>query len=196
MDYAAGVDLRARCEADRADQYRLVFNGEPGYQPDRGAVRVYDVIGDGTGALVEAWALPRGEAGQDEGERLRLAHAAGQSVHLSVSAFARVRALLGQEGIFAGEVRAQESSYFWLVTGCHEGRFFMALSSFPADAFSEIALRNARLSFGPVFHRRHGGGDPVSARHRVARVRLTETLANPGFDKAVSETIPDDGRMA
>jgi hypothetical protein len=143
LSYVSGDDLRAGCGPGEPDHYRLINNAE-----DNAHIRAFDVRaeadGPDGGAIVEARAilvadLPRFDPGnphqswQDE----------AVSVHLTPEQFGLLTDRMAESGAFDPPpmgLRLPADGYFWLVSGCRMGSYFLSAFVHPADRFQDIRM--------------------------------------------------------
>lgn len=124
FSYAKGEDIQAACVEGAPERYRLIYNAD-----FRNQVRAYEITADGgDGAFYIARSVPGGAA---------LANFTVTDTHgwwrwykseaaLDASMLNDLRTRLVDDGYFdrrGGQVRLSSYDYYWLVTGCVDGKF-------------------------------------------------------------------------
>jgi len=145
FSYVNGEDLKDQCTRDVPDRYRMIYNA-----PSRAQLRTYEVRGEadnrgnGThgGALVEARAIPAADlVRRDPEDALQPEESEITRVRLSADQFERLTLRLAATGIFDGIPTGPSfgsNGIFWLVSGCHDGAYFVTAFSNPAERFENV----------------------------------------------------------
>jgi hypothetical protein len=137
ISYMDGDDIRAACEAGAADRYRFV------YVPDfERQARSYDVIPRPEGALLRQQ-VDRGLL--VNGIRLDRLFEAGAPARaetpLSEEEMADLEEAMFASGVFRPPpvgLRLESEGFFWIVTGCHSGDYFLTGYRYPSDRWESI----------------------------------------------------------
>ena len=124
FSYLRGQDIEAACVEGAPERYRLIYNAD-----FRNQVRAYEVTADGSGgALYMARAVPNGVALSN----FSFLSTAGwwrwyrSETVMDAAMFEDLRIRLTEDGYFdrrGGLVRLSSFDYYWLVTGCVDGKF-------------------------------------------------------------------------
>ncbi len=136
--YLVGEDIRGTCRRGGADHVRLVLNAAHLQR-----LRTFEVRGDGEGASVETRVVPTAELpaftlarprgdGDGRAETLRLTPA-----QLAIF-LERIAVTSGFRTPPPGAF-LPTGAFYWLVSGCHQGQYFLAVFDWPSDRFLETA---------------------------------------------------------
>ena len=137
ISYISGDDVRARCLAGESDRYRLVFNADRTRH-----ARGYDIWDVREGAVMDQM-VDRGIV-FDFGENLdvtQLGMPGRARAVLSESDFAEFESLLEASGVFDPPpegLRLASIGFYWIISGCKDGRFFLTAYYFPSDKYQQI----------------------------------------------------------
>ncbi len=137
ISYLSGDDIRAQCLDRAPDRYRFILNADRTRH-----ARTYDILDVREGAVVEQM-VDRGvvfESGRPIGFRQIGAPVQGRSV-LSAEEFAELEALMQASGVFDPPpvgLRLASRGFYWIVSGCRDGRFFLTAFLHPSDRFERI----------------------------------------------------------
>ncbi|WP_448191218.1 hypothetical protein [Azospirillum sp. sgz301742] len=158
ISYVSGDDLRPACRKDGPERYRLVFNADFNQH-----VRTYDLTADPVdgGATLEAHVIEATDlARMDASDPLANVRGKTGQTRLSAPQFAAFVASLGESGAFDGlpdRLRLRSNGIYWLVNGCHEGRWFFSAYPYPDTRFVDIrfleplrALDRTGVPFPPL----------------------------------------------
>lgn len=136
--YVVGEDIRGTCRRGGADHVRLVLNATHLQR-----LRTFEVRGDGEGAVVETRVVPTadlpafGAAGGRPGTA-----GAGETLRLTPAQLAifleRIAVTSGFRTPPPGAF-LPSGGFYWLVSGCHQGQYFLSVFDWPADRFVETA---------------------------------------------------------
>ena len=137
LSYLNGDDIRAACRSDAANRYRLVYVADYDHQ-----TRGYEVIPTADGAqLVQQ--VDRGLL--VNGIRLdRLLQAGAPTramVDLTHEDVTELEEAMFASGVFHPPpvgLRLNSQGFFWLVTGCYAGKYFLTGFRHPSDRFDNI----------------------------------------------------------
>ena len=139
--YAAGSDIRDRCEPGSPDEYRFLYNGQYERQ-----VRAYDLqarLDGGADLLVRARRAP------GDLNRLRLDDPLGpwalaaRRTTMTAAELADLTAALEQDAVAvpaAAGQRLNSYEFYWLVSRCRAGTFRL-------DAFRHLSVDHGSLTF-------------------------------------------------
>lgn len=141
FSYLSGTDIQRNCWSGSAERYRLIYNAR---YPDH--VRTYEITGlhEAEGGVLDVEVFsPRHDPTLSI--RLPLWPWKGQRAiaPLTGDDMAAVRASLKLSGAFARPqigVKLDSASYYWVVTGCLDGRFFFNGFAWPSEAWSGLAF--------------------------------------------------------
>ncbi len=124
FSYAKGEDIQAACVDGAPERYRLIYNAD-----FRNQVRAYEVTADSSGdALYVARSVPNGAALSD----FNVLDTHGwwrwykSETVIDAETLDDLRTRLAGDGYFdrrGGLVRLSSFDYYWLVTGCVDGKF-------------------------------------------------------------------------
>lgn len=138
--YLDGGDIRAACAQGAPNTYRLVYNAD--YQVQ---ARGYDVLPTADGGALLRAQVDRGlvidRVQLDALRSLGIPRRA--DVLLSPAEFGELEARLQDSGAFAPPpvgLRLNSRRFYWIVSGCHDGRFFLTGYRFPSDRFAHITF--------------------------------------------------------
>ena len=137
ISYLSGDDIRAQCTDRSPDRLRLIYNADRTRH-----ARTYDVLDVREGAVVEQM-VDRGvvfETGRSVDIRQIGVPAQGRVV-LSADEFAELEALMGASGAFDPPpvgLRLASRGFYWIVSGCRDGRFFLTAFLHPSESFERI----------------------------------------------------------
>ncbi|MFQ5775029.1 MAG: hypothetical protein ACE5GS_10970 [Kiloniellaceae bacterium] len=189
FSYLNGDDIRAACVAGAPSWYRLVYNADYDQQ-----LRSYEVVADGAGGAYYAARVQMG--GGIDLTRLSLrdpqspARWTTARVRLSGADLAELEAALARSGAFAAApqgLRLASEEFYWIFSGCREGRFYFNAWRYPSQRF-------AGLLFPDVLLRHDRTGIAVNPPRRVAPIDRTrsrgagpEEDATPRFDLEIGE---------
>jgi hypothetical protein len=153
--YLVGEDIRGTCRQGGADHVRLVLNAVHLQR-----LRTFEVRDDGNGAIVETRIvttadLPTftdagpwvGAGGRAETLRLTPAQMANFLERIAVTSGFRTP----PPGAFL-----PTGGFYWLVSGCHQGQYFLSVFDWPADRFQTTAAPDPPAP-------RAGPGDPTDS---------------------------------
>lgn len=150
FSYLNGDDLRVACRTDEPDRYRMVFNAD--YNEH---VRTYDVVGDAQGgARVEARVIKAPDLA-----RVDLADPVGAwkgeeaQAWLSPVQYSTLVMRLYESGAFQAlpdRLRLPSNGFYWLVSGCRDGRWFFTAYPYPSDRFADIRFAEPLGALGPT----------------------------------------------
>ncbi len=179
FSYAKGEDIAAACVEGASERYRLIYNAD-----FRNQVRAYEVTADGTGgAFYIARAVPGGAA---------LADFSVLDTHgwwrwykseqpLDAAMLNDLRTRLVDDGYFdrrGGLVRLSSYDYYWLVTGCVDGKF-------ESGAWTNAQSRLTQLSFAELLFSLDETGLPVAAPRWVSPGERYGMVSHIGDDVTV-----------
>jgi len=136
--YLVGDDIRSVCRAGDADRVRLVLNASHLQR-----LRTFEVRGDATGALVETRVVPTADlptfttasprgGGPSPSDTLRLTPA-----QLAIF-MERIAVTSGFRTPPPGAY-LPSAGFYWVVTGCHQGQYFLSVFDWPTDRFIETS---------------------------------------------------------
>lgn len=176
FDYVGGESLRDACAPGASTRLRFVYNGI--YEEQ---VRTYDVVQlpGGRGAALSAWA--RGDGDLTQGVQLTniLSPWRGKRVEsvLDPQATANLLKALDNDRFQSFKpsgLRLPSNEYYWIVTGCLNGRFHANAWMYPSDrfkglSFSVVLLANdsTGVAFGKALPLNQRTNDPT--RHEGDR---------------------------
>lgn len=150
FSYLNGDDLRVACAKDEPDRYRMVFNAD--YNEH---VRTYDVTGDSKGgARVSARVIKAPDL-----SRVDLADPVGAwkgeeaQASLSPVQYTMLVMRLYESGAFQmlpDRLRLPSNGFYWLVSGCREGRWFFTAYPYPSDRFADIRFAEPLGAIDPT----------------------------------------------
>lgn len=137
ISYLNGDDIRAQCAAGAPDRYRFVYNANRNRH-----TRAYDVWDVREGAVVEQM-VDRGvvfDAGQPVAfgqigvpDRARIT--------IGPDEFAELESRMQSSGVFAPPpvgLRLASRGFYWIVSGCRDGQFFLTGFRHPSEEFERI----------------------------------------------------------
>lgn len=189
LSYLNGDDIRAACRPGTANRYRFVYVADY----DRQA-RGYEVIPTPDGAQL-AQQVDRGLL--VNGIRLDRLFQAGAptraTVDLTHEDVAELEEAMFASGVFLPPpvgLRLHSEGFFWLVTGCHAGDYFLTGYRHPSDQFDNIRFDRflfARDRLDVPIHR--PADSTVRAPLQVCNPRLREGRA------CFSVEVGDDGLL-
>ena len=139
ISYVSGDDLRVACRTDGPERYRLVFNADYNRH-----VRTYDLTADQQdgGATLEARVIEATDlARMDATDPLANVRGRTAQTKLTARQFAAFESSLGESGAFDGvpdRLRLRSNGIYWLVNGCHGGRWFFSAYPYPDSRFVDI----------------------------------------------------------
>ncbi|WP_146208785.1 hypothetical protein [Azospirillum sp. TSO22-1] len=139
ISYVSGDDLRTSCRSDGPERYRLVFNADYNQH-----VRTYDLTADPAdgGAVLEARVIQATDlARMDASDPLANLRGAKAQTKLTAPQFAAFIASLTESGAFDGvpdRLRLRSNGIYWLVNGCHGGRWFFSAYPYPDHRFVDV----------------------------------------------------------
>ena len=140
FDYVGGRGLKEACGAGASDRLRFVYNGNYDEQ-----IRTYDLraLSQKPGAVVSAWVRSAGNLANGVKFTNLLSPWDGDRVEgtMDRKAFAALRAAL-REDQFSGYrpvgLQLPSNEYYWLVTGCLNGRFHSNAWLYPSERFKTL----------------------------------------------------------
>ena len=142
FDYVAGENLKTACGPGASTRLRFVYNGIYDQQ-----IRTYDVreLPNARGAAMSAWS--RGDGDLTRGIVLSNLQSPWQGKRvesvLSPQAMAELRNALRRDRFEAFKpagLRLPSNEFYWIVTGCLDGRFHANAWMYPADRFKNLAF--------------------------------------------------------
>jgi len=138
ISYISGEDLRQTCAKGGPERYRLVFNAD-----DSRSVRTYDVTSDPDtgGATLEAQVFAASDLARiDPSEPLASVRGRKADARLTPQQFAAFVVVLGESGAFEPmrDRHFRSGGIYWLVNGCHGGRWFFSAYPYPESRFLDI----------------------------------------------------------
>lgn len=142
FDYVAGEGLKRACGPGASMRLRFVYNGIYDQQ-----IRSYDIheLPRGRGAALSAWS--RGDGDLTRGIVLPnlLSPWQGKRVEsvLPLQVVADLRAALERDGFATFKpagLRLPSNEFYWIVTGCIDGRFHANAWMYPSDRFTNLAF--------------------------------------------------------
>lgn len=148
--YLAGEDIRQACLANTPNLYRFVYNADYNQQ-----LRTYDLVADRSGSAVvtsrvltgsgiatsidlgfddvlASWRWTRGRTRMSRGE---------------VAAF---NSKLERDAVFQppeDDITLYSNGFYWVATGCRDGRFFSNAWQYPGERFQALAFPDALLIY-------------------------------------------------
>jgi hypothetical protein len=103
-------------------------------------LRTFEVRGDAEGAVVETRVVPTAELPAFTLARPRLAGARAETLRLTPAQMAifleRIAVTSGFRTPPPGAF-LPTGAFYWLVSGCHQGQYFLAVFDWPSDRFLE-----------------------------------------------------------
>jgi hypothetical protein len=142
FDYVGGEGLKAACGPGATTRLRFVYNGIYDQQ-----IRSYDLheLPRGRGAALSAWARGDGDLTQAVVFPNLLSPWRGKRVEsvLNPQAMADLRTALRQDrftGFKPVGLRLPSNEFYWVVTGCIDGRFHANAWMYPSDRFKKLAF--------------------------------------------------------
>ncbi|NNG03920.1 MAG: hypothetical protein HKM95_07445 [Inquilinus sp.] len=170
FSYLGAEDIRAACGPRTPTRYRLVYNADFVKQ-----ARGYDVWDTRDGAVIDQ-VVDRGLTLARDTPVAEIGVPVRARARLDAAEFEQFRALLRASGAFEPPpvgLRLNSRGYYWVVGGCHEGRFFLTGYDYPSARFERIRFAEflaARDRTGVAYPRLP---EPGLARFeaRCARVR-------------------------
>lgn len=152
FSYLSGDDLRASCDANGGDRYRVVFNADYNRH-----VRTYDITldpADAGGALVEARVIEATDLARlNPLDPLSAARGQTATLRLTPPQFASVLARLKDKGAFeppSSTLRLPSNGVYWLINGCRAGRWFFAIHPYPASPFTDATFLEPTRALDPA----------------------------------------------
>lgn len=138
ISYVAGDDLRTACRKDGPERYRLVFNADYNQH-----VRTYDLTADPAGgAVLEARVIQATDlARMDATDPLANVRGKTAQTRLTNRQLVAFVTSLSESGAFDGvpdRLRLRSNGIYWLVNGCHGGRWFFSAYPYPDSRFIDI----------------------------------------------------------
>jgi len=142
-----GDDLRAACGADSPDHYRLILTDDRTRR-----VHIYEVMGEAAahaaapagGAAIEARAIALSDLARvDLSDPVEPATGTPDRTRLDAGQFGRLKDRLAEVGVFEAVPDDQHlpaGGFTWLVSGCHDGRFFFSSYSLPTPEYRDVEL--------------------------------------------------------
>ncbi len=137
ISYLNGDDIRAQCADGAPDRYRLVYNANRNRHS-----RTYDVWDVREGAVIEQ-SVDRGIV-FEPGRAVTFSNIGvpeRASVNLSREELAELEARMEASGVFDPPpvgLRLASRGFYWIVSGCRDGRFFLTGFRHPSDDFDRI----------------------------------------------------------
>lgn len=171
FSYLNGDDIRAACHDGAPPRYRLVYN-----VGDRSQRRGYDVgpVTDAGARLQEV--VDSGVSfGTGRTSLWQIFSPSRATRWLAPHEVSELERLLEESGAFAPPpvgLRLASPNRYWIVSGCHEGAFFLTGYRFPSPRFDRLRFVDfvaARDSTGVPFPPPPGGLTDVSDRCPPAR---------------------------
>jgi hypothetical protein len=139
--FLVGDDIRQGCAAGASDRFRLVLNADHLQR-----LRAFDVRADEEGATVETRLIRTADMRARDAHALLATGEGAESIRIDAVQFARLVDRLGRTGGFrpppAG-ARLPSGGYYWLVSGCRRGAYFLTVYDYPSDRFVETAWPGA-----------------------------------------------------
>ena len=141
FSYLDGTDIRNTCVEGSLGRYRLVYNGR--YEEQ---LRSYEITADGAGG---AYLVARAK-GQDNAFQITQLTLDGvlapwswqrAEAHLSPEEYRQFLDLLEQSGMFAGAPAGERlfsGDFYWVASGCRDGKFYYDAWLFSADHFARV----------------------------------------------------------
>lgn len=142
FDYVGAEGLKAACGPGASTRLRFVYNGIYDQQ-----IRSYDIheLPRGRGAALSAWA--RGDGDLTRGVELPdiLSPWRGKRVEsvMNPQAVADLRAALRRDRFTDFKpvgLRLPSNEFYWIVTGCIDGRFHANAWMYPSDRFKKLSF--------------------------------------------------------
>lgn len=137
FSYLDGDDIRAACGPGAPDRYRLVYNADFDVE-----ARGYDVLPTRDGGAVLRQVVDRGLTFTPGGVPLtQILTPIAAETPLSPAEREELVQLLEQSGVFAPPpvgLRLDSRSYYWLVTGCRDGAYFLTAFVYPSERFARL----------------------------------------------------------
>lgn len=142
FDYVGAEGLKAACGPGASTRLRFVYNGIYDQQ-----IRSYDVheLPRGRGAAMSAWA--RGDGDLTKGIQFPnlLSPWQGKRVEsvLSPQAMSDLRSALRRDRFESHKpvgMRLPSNEFYWVVTGCLDGRFHANAWMYPSDRFKNLGF--------------------------------------------------------
>lgn len=163
ISYLSSDDIRAQCAAGSSDRYRLIYNADRSRH-----VRTYEIWDVREGAVVEQM-VDRGvvfEAGRSV-DITQIGVPVTARVVLSPEEFAEFESRLRASGAFDPPpvgLRLASRGFYWIVSGCRDGRFFLTGFRLPSEQYD-------RIQFATFLEERDRTGvrypiEPATARAR------------------------------
>jgi hypothetical protein len=143
FSFLGGDDIKATCQpgaSGSTDRYRFVYNGRYGEQ-----VRAYELVGDGGGG---AYLTARATGKYANLAEVNLEDPLGplrwkeSRATLNGATFSLFKQALAADGFLQppkteGQ-RFSSNSFYWLVSGCHEGQFHFGAWKYPSEDFQKL----------------------------------------------------------
>ena len=176
ISYVSGDDLRTTCSKDGPERYRLVFNADYNQH-----VRTYDLTADPAdgGATLEARVIEATDLARiDATDPLANVRGRTAQTRLTPPQFAALVASLGESGAFDGlpdRLRLRSNGIYWLVNGCHGGRWFFSAYPYPDARYVDIRFVERLRAFDRT-------GVPFPALREPAGQSPTLPRDEPGSD--------------
>ena len=136
--YLNGDDIRSICTAGAPEWYRLVYNADFANQ-----ARAYDVVQRPDGGATLFQLVDRGlviDSVRPE-EIFNLGAPRRSQAVLSPPEFDNLVALMAASGVFDPPpvgLRLRAERYYWLITGCHQGAYFLTAFQRPSARFNGL----------------------------------------------------------
>jgi len=142
--YLVGDDIRRDCAAGAADRFRLVLNAD-----HIARMRTFEVSADEEGATVRTRLIRGADLRSGDAAATLAADEAADSIRITPVQFARLVDRLGRTGGFRPPppgARLPADGYYWLVSGCRLGEYFLTVYDYPSDRFVETAVPAGRAA--------------------------------------------------
>lgn len=178
LNFIAGQDIRAACNASTPDTYRFVYNAE--YTEH---VRLYEMYDTGDGSAVLN-IIVRGPTRIGSDPSQISGRVTGKRSVNGLAPFERntlVETLMASgftsSPVSAGTVLPSDG-HFWVVSGCRDGEFTMNAWSYPSDRWNSITFPNmlGQLDFTDVMF------NPLEQRTESQRSAAREGSPAQAFD--------------
>lgn len=143
VSYMDGADIEAACAVGEPDRYRLVYNADYADQ-----ARGYDVSPrPGGGADIQVQ-VDRGLVVDrlvfhEISDVLQIGAPIRSNTALGAAEFTEFQSRLYESGVFEPPpvgLRLNSRRFYWVVSGCHEGRFFLTGFRYPSERFDAITF--------------------------------------------------------
>lgn len=138
FSYLNGDDIRRLCFSGAPERYRLVYNGDFDIQ-----ARGYDYVETSGGGGVLNQVVDRGITfgGGQPVDFTRVGAPIRASMPIGADGAARLKALMRASGVFDPPpvgLRLNSRGHYWIVSGCHDGRFFLTGYRYPSDRYDGL----------------------------------------------------------